>query len=129
MEQQVQQLTQMLDGMATRVEEQTQRIAHAEQQTGAAATEAANARSETQALHARMQSNTESMPAILTALTDAVKNQKRQQRSPWLEEEVRELHSWKLWRDLQSGLQLGHGKRSGRHRGNVERRVWRWKRA
>ena len=76
MEQQVQHLTAMLDGMTRQVETQNQRLAHAEQQTGAAATEAANARSETQALHARMQSNTESMPAILTALTEAVKNQK-----------------------------------------------------
>jgi len=76
MEQQVQHLTAMLDGMTRQVETQNQRVAHAEQQTGAAATEAANARSETQALHARMQSNTETMPGILTALTEAVKTQK-----------------------------------------------------
>ena len=76
MEQQVQQLTEMLTGMARRVEEQTQRIAHAEQQTGAAATAAAAARSETSDLHTRMQSNVEQMPDLITALTDAVKNQK-----------------------------------------------------
>ncbi len=62
--------------MASRVEEQTKRLAHAEQLTASAATEAANARSETSALHARMQSNAEQMPTIITALTEAVKNQK-----------------------------------------------------
>ena len=76
MDQQVQHLTQLLDGMARRVEEQNQRIAHAEKQTVAAATEAANARAETKSLHARLQENAEAMPAILTALTDAVKSQK-----------------------------------------------------
>ena len=72
----MQHLTAMLDGETRQVETQNQRLAKAEQQTGAAAAEAANARTETQALHARMQSNTESMPAILTARTEAVKNQK-----------------------------------------------------
>ena len=60
----MQHLTAMLDIMTRQVETQNQRLAQAEQQTGAAAAEAANAGSETQALHARMPSNT------------AVKNQK-----------------------------------------------------
>ena len=76
MEGQVQHLTQMLNDMVRRTEEQAQRIAQAEAQTIAAATEAANARAETKSLHARLQENAEAMPAILTALTDAVKNQK-----------------------------------------------------
>ena len=77
MDAQVQQLTQALNTMATRMEEQTQRLHLAEQQVGAA--DAAAARSETSDLHTRMQSNVEQMPDLITALTEAVKTQKNKE--------------------------------------------------
>ena len=54
MDAQVQGLTQALNAMATRMEEQTQRLNLAEQQVGSAAADAAAARSETSNLNARV---------------------------------------------------------------------------
>ena len=51
MDAQAQQLTQALNAMATRMEEQTQRLTLAEQQVGVAAATAATARPETFDLH------------------------------------------------------------------------------